>query len=149
MLHITCFWNEEIEDSRFQYAVIAAAYGEDWIFVRQAVRQTYELPAGRRESGESILQTAHRELYEETGAVRYTLQPICAFMVSDDSVPAAPDAPCGMLYLAQVRQLASLPAESEIGEIILTDKMPQPLSYPEVQPGLFALARSFSRKFEA
>ena len=143
MLTITYFGQDEIADSRFRYAVMVSHCAQKWVFVRQDTKQTYELPAGRREPGETILETARRELSEETGATRYTLKPICAFGVHDDAVPAVPDAPCGMLYLADIQERGPLPAVSEIGEVILSDRLPEKLSYPEIQPRLFQLAASF------
>ena len=140
MLRISYLWNERIADSRFHYAVMVARQGPQWIFVRQAARQTFELPAGRREPGESILQTARRELYEETGATCYKLAALCPFMVFDDNMPVVGETPCGMLYLAEIQKRAALPQGSEIAETVLLDQLPANLSYPEVQPRQFRQA---------
>ncbi len=143
MYTITWFWNQEIEDSRLRYAVIPARFNNQWVFVRQKTKATFELPGGRREPGESIIETARRELYEETGASQFSLKPIVAFMVTpSDSQPAA-DAPSGMLYLADIQAKGPVPESSEIGENILSDALPANLTYPEIQPELFLLAASF------
>lgn len=34
------------------------------------------MSGGHREPGETIEETARRELYEETGALRYTIEPL-------------------------------------------------------------------------
>lgn len=38
-----------------------------WVFCRHKDRDTYEIPGVHRESGETIFETAKRELMEETG----------------------------------------------------------------------------------
>ena len=40
-----------------------------WVFCKHKERDTYEVPGGHREAGENILETAKRELQEETGAI--------------------------------------------------------------------------------
>lgn len=65
---------EIAEDSKLKYAVILAKYNGKYVFVKHRERETLELPGGHRESGENIAQAAARELYEETGAVKYSLR---------------------------------------------------------------------------
>jgi 8-oxo-dGTP pyrophosphatase MutT (NUDIX family) len=40
------------------------------------------VPGGHREQGEDILETAKRELYEETGAINFEINPICIYSVT-------------------------------------------------------------------
>lgn len=54
------------EDSRLRFAVIAAWCGDGWLFCRHRERETYELPGGHREQGESVEEAARREFLEET-----------------------------------------------------------------------------------
>lgn len=141
MLTIRYYQPDEIADRQLGYAVIAAVYNNRWLFCRQKSKNTYELPAGHREKGESILAAAERELREETGAIRFTLTVLCAFHVATDDQPPAEDSEYGLFCLARVEELGALPAGLEMAEVICADQMPDNLSYPEVQPQLFALAR--------
>ena len=40
------------------------------------------MPGGHREAGEDILETAKRELQEETGAIKFEIKPICVYSVT-------------------------------------------------------------------
>lgn len=130
-----------IDDEWLTYSVIVSRWQDQWIFCRQKTRDTYELPAGRREPGESIQQTAWRELQEETGAQRFTIEPICAIHVADAGARPGPSSPCGFLCYAEIAELGDLREDVEIAEIIFCHGLPQPLSYPAVQPLLFDVGR--------
>lgn len=122
------------EESLFDFAVIIAIKEGKWILCRHKDRRTWEFPGGHRDSGEWIEDTARRELYEETGAEHYTLQPICAYScLRQGEKPSF-----GMLYYAQVDELGPLPA-FEIEEVKLYDKFPEKKdfwTYPDIQPFL-------------
>ncbi|MEH6937495.1 hypothetical protein V7056_06455 [Bacillus sp. JJ664] len=49
---------DEIDESDLSYAVIMARYNEKWIFVKHKNRSTWEIPGGKREEHESIIEAA-------------------------------------------------------------------------------------------
>ena len=58
---------DTVDDSLLKFAVIISQSNGKWVFCKHKERDTYEAPGGHREAGEDILETAKRELQEETG----------------------------------------------------------------------------------
>jgi len=129
------------EDSLLKFAVIIAKTNGKWVFCKHRERDTYEIPGGHRESGEDILTTARRELREETGAVDFTLQPICAYSVKGKTRvnKSGHDESFGMLFIAELFSFEAL--HSEIESILITDKLVDNWTYPLIQPRLLEEAR--------
>lgn len=128
---MTVRFYEEIEDSLLKFAVIIAKKDGKFIFCKHRERETYEIPGGHREPGESVFEAAERELYEETGAVGYEIRPICVYSVLKDGC----DESFGMLYFAEVKELEA-ELHSEIEKIVLMDALPESWTYPDIQPKL-------------
>ena len=118
-----------------KYAIIASRYRGLWIFVRERNRNTWEMPGGHIEAGESPDAAAERELREETGAVCFNILFLGYYSVSDGEYSGY-----GSLFLAEVNELGSLPLNSEICELMLSENMPERLTYPSIQPTLFQYA---------
>ncbi len=122
-----------------KFAVILAKSDEKWIFCKHKARNTYEIPGGHREPGEEIDDTAKRELYEETGALRFSLVPVCIYSVTaEDNFDGAET--FGKLYYAEV-QAFETELHSEIEKILFTAEPITNWTYPQIQPALFREAR--------
>lgn len=121
----------DIDDDRaLKFAVIAAKHKDKWIFVRHKDRDTWEVPGGHIEKGESPFDAAKRELREETGAKEFHLEAIC-----DYSVVGVDNESFGRLYFAKVSEFGEL--EFEIEEITFSDTLPEKLTYEKIIPYLF------------
>lgn len=134
---LTVQFHEQVPDDLLRFAVILARYHDRYIFCQHRERDTLEMPGGHRESGEAILDTARRELQEETGATAFTLSPVCCYSVTGPT-RAQPEGgqSYGLLCLADVTELGEI--NSEIARIHLMDALPERMTYPEIQPALFA-----------
>lgn len=129
-------FHDEINDKDLKFAVIMARYNDKWIFCKHRERETYEIPGGHREMNENILDTARRELQEETGAIDYNIEPITVYSVTRKDIDNNENETFGMLFYAEVHSLKDT-LENEIEEIKFFDRIPVNLTYPEIQPYLY------------
>lgn len=127
---------------KLKFSVIAARYKDKWILCKHKDRTTWEIPGGHIEDDESHLDAAHRELFEETGAVNYALNHVCFYNVKSEDIDSF-----GALYFAEVLELGNLP-DMEIDEIKLFELLPKDLTYPIIQPLLHENAVEFAAKFK-
>lgn len=127
---------DNADDGLLKFAVIISKSNGKWVFCKHKERNTYEIPGGHREAGESILDAAKRELKEETGAVDFTIKPVCAYSVRGKTRvnENADDETFGMLFVADIFSHEEI--RSEIEKIILTDELIDSLTYPLIQPKL-------------
>ena len=130
---------KHIEDRLLKFAVIVATSGGKWVFCRHKDRNTLECPGGHRERREHILDTAKRELKEETGAIDFHIEPVCAYTVTGrNRVNQSGEETFGMLYFADIKSFRKK-LKSEMAEVLLMDNLPvqsDQWTYPEIQPKL-------------
>ena len=136
---------EDIEDKLLKFAVIISkSYGK-WVFCKHKERDTYEVPGGHREENETILETAKRELKEETGAVDFSIYKVCVYSVTGKTrVNESGEESFGMLYCANIRAFDK-ELHSEIEKVVLLDELPSEWTYPLIQP---LLIKEFQRRIQ-
>ena len=141
MTRVNFFDAEYIPDKKLTYSVIAALCRGSWIFVRHCDRKTWEIPGGHIEDGESPSEAAARELEEETGAKKFDLECVATYSVEKEGSFGF-----GRIFFAEVHSLGKIPDLSEIAEVTLSDHLPENLTYPDIQTGLFRKVLEFLKK---
>lgn len=132
------FLKEHLSDSQeYTFSIIASFFRAQWIWVRHCERDTWELPAGHLEPGETAEMAAERELAEETGATEFQIEPVVSYQGKFQGKTVF-----GKIFLARIIQLGTLPPH-EICEIRLFERMPAQLTYPDIQPAFFRYVLSW------
>lgn len=107
------------------FVVIFTKYRDKWVYCWHKKRESYEHPGGHVEKGETPLQAAKRELYEETGIVDCEIIPLWDYEYVWENGLGRNN---GRVYLAIAHSLGALPA-SEMDRIELFDGVPQNYTY--------------------
>lgn len=134
---------EQAADELLKFAVIISRTDGKWVFCKHRERDTYEVPGGRRELGETIVETAERELMEETGAIDFTIKPICIYSVKGKTRvnEKDDDVSFGMLFIADIMSFEK-ELHSEMEKILITDSLVDHWTYPLIQPRLIEEAQN-------
>lgn len=136
---------DTVDDALLKFAVIISQSNGKWVFCKHRERDTYEAPGGHREAGENILETAKRELQEETGAIQFDIKPICAYSVREKNSVKDTGETFGLLCFAEIQEFSGK-LESEIGKVVRMDDLPENWTYPLIQPKLIEKYQQWKNK---
>lgn len=124
----------------YKYVVVCTRYQGQWLLSRHKKRDTWETQGGHIEQGETPLDAAQRELYEESGVSDAEIIPVCDYYGYDDKGHSN-----GVVFLAKVHSLGTLP-ESEMERVQAFAQLPENLTYPSVTPVLMAEALKYEKE---
>lgn len=132
---------DQVADEILKFAVIISKTNGKWVFCKHKERDTYEVPGGHREENENILETAKRELKEETGALNFTISPICVYSVTGkNKVNETGEETYGMLFFADIKTFEN-ELHSEMEKVLITNTLVENWTYPLIQPKLIEEAK--------
>lgn len=117
----------------YKYVVVLSESHGKMILSRHRERTTWETQGGHIEAGETPLEAAKRELFEESGAVDFDIEPICDYRAWDENTLHGAN---GVVFHAVIRQFSDIP-ESEMAERKAFSSLPDNLTYPAITPVLF------------
>ena len=127
---------DTVDDDLLKFAVIISQSNGKWVMCKHKERDTYEVPGGHREEGEDILETAKRELQEETGAVKFDIEQLCVYSVTGkNSINENGEESFGLLCFAEIREFSG-ELHCEMEKVELMDELPENWTYPLIQPKL-------------
>ena len=127
------FYNK-VDNELLKFALIISKHNGKWVFCKHKERDTYEIPVGHREPNENILETAKRELAEETGALQFDITPVCVYSVTGKNrVNETGEETYGMLFFADIKTFEDV-LHSEMESVLLFDTLPTEWTYPLIQP---------------
>ena len=127
---------DTVDDDLLKFAVIISQSNGKWVMCKHKERDTYEVPGGHREEGEDILETAKRELQEETGAVKFDIEQLCVYSVTGkNSVNETGEESFGLLCFAEIKEFSG-ELHCEMEKVVLMDELPENWTYPLIQPKL-------------
>lgn len=122
----------------YRYTVILSFYQGKIMLSKHKLRDTYETQGGKIEPGETPLEGAKRELYEESGAIEFDLYPLCDYWYGKEDTGKKGN---GRVFVANIKKLGALP-ESEMEKVEFFDELPSNLTYPLITPVLFKYWRN-------
>lgn len=108
-----------------KFVVIFANYKGKWVYCWHKRRESFEHPGGHVEPGETPMQAARRELYEESGIKDCVMTPLWDYeQIWGDGIGKNN----GRVFYADVRSLGELP-ESEMSRVELFESVPENYTY--------------------
>ena len=117
----------------YKYVVVLSEHNGRIVLSRHKEITTWETQGGHIEQGETPLEAAKRELYEESGAVDYNITPLCDYRAWHEETGRGAN---GVVFYAVIREFGAMP-DSEMAAISEFTALPENLTYPAITPVLF------------
>lgn len=120
MLDVNIYDLGYCDESQYTRVVCVCRYKDKFLFSYNEKRKGWEIPGGHIEDGESWKDACIREMYEETGATKIDITPVCVYKISS----------YGLLCYCEILELSDLP-KYEMSKIMLSDTLPNNMTFPD------------------
>ena len=133
MFEIQLFDLGYCDEKEYTRVVCVCKYKEKYVFSFNRKRNGWEIPGGHIEEGETWEEAAKREMYEETGATKVMITPVCVYKISTFS----------LLCFGEILEIGKLPEEYEMSKIMFSDELPENLTFPDTCKVLFERVKKY------
>ena len=116
----------------YHHTVVFTRYEGKWLYCRHKNRNVFEAIGGRIDYGETPLECAKRELYEETGATKFFIHPAFDYVLYTNMGFAN-----GQVFYADIKELGELPSNFEMAEIKGFQTLPENTRFPQSHSVLY------------
>ena len=120
------------KESEYTRVVCVCRYKDNFVFSYNKKREGWEIPGGHIEIGETWEEAAKREMYEETGATKIKLEPICVYKISTFA----------LLCYCEIIELTDLPEKYEMSKIMFSKELPENLTFPDSNKLFFKIVKN-------
>lgn len=124
------------EEKEYTRVVCVCKYKNKFVFSYNKKRNGWEIPGGHIEEGETWQDAAQREMYEETGATKIKLEPVCVYKISTFA----------LLCYCEILELEELSKDYEMSKIMLSDELPDNLTFPDAFKLYFEIVKKYLNK---
>lgn len=120
-------------ESEYTRVVCVSRYKDKFVFSYNKKRNGWEIPGGHIEKGETWIEAAKREVYEETGATKIKIEPVCIYKINSFA----------LLCFCEILEIDELPKEYEMDKIMFSDELPNKLTFPEAYKIYFEVVKKY------
>ena len=107
-----------LHDFNIHYVSLISKHQGKWVICHHKDRDVWDCPGGRIEAGETPIQAARRELYEETGAMQADFHPLYIYEILSDKGLSY-----GIQYFCNIQEFTALP-DYEMDRIDFVNELP-------------------------
>lgn len=120
-------------EEEYTRVVCVARYQGKYVFCYNKKREGYEIPGGHIEEGETWMDAIKREMYEEVGAVKIDVTPVCVYKINSYA----------LLCFGEILQIEELPKGYEMTAVLFSNSLPDHLTYPDTYRLFFETVKKF------
>lgn len=134
MLEIKTYPLGYCDESEYTRVVCVSRYKGKFVFSYNKKRKGWEIPGGHIEEGETWKEAVKREMFEETGATKVEIEPVCVYKINSFA----------LLCFCEIIDIKEIPKEYEMEKVMFCDSLPQNLTFSEAHTLYFDIVKKYN-----